>query len=72
MVQHPTGSPDDLVCPNKARMGGDRRDWGLDQAALIGAARLLFAHPKVAPPDADAVRRMVTSVIAGAVQEPPR
>ena len=39
---------------------------------LIGAAHLLFADPKGAPPDAGAVRRMVTSVIAGAVQEPPR
>ena len=38
---------------------------------LIGAAHLLFADRKGAPPDADAVRRMVTSVIAGAVQEPP-
>ena len=39
---------------------------------LIGAAHLLFADPKGAPPDADGVRRMVTSVIAGVVQEPPR
>jgi AcrR family transcriptional regulator len=37
---------------------------------LIGAAHLLFADRKGAPPDADAVRRMVTTVIAGALQEP--
>jgi AcrR family transcriptional regulator len=37
---------------------------------LIGAAHLLFADRKGAPPDADAVRRMVTTVIAVALQEP--
>lgn len=37
---------------------------------LIGAGHLLFADRKGAPPEAAAVRKMVTTVIAGAVQEP--
>jgi AcrR family transcriptional regulator len=38
--------------------------------ALIGAGHLLFADRKGAPPEAGAVRKMVTTVIAGVVQEP--
>ncbi|MFE5869241.1 TetR/AcrR family transcriptional regulator [Streptomyces roseifaciens] len=34
---------------------------------LIGAGHLLFADRKAAPPDAEAVRTLVTSVIAGVV-----
>jgi AcrR family transcriptional regulator len=37
---------------------------------LIGAGHLLFADRTAAPPDADAIRRIVTTVIAGAVREP--
>ena len=37
---------------------------------LIGAAHLLFADRKAAPPEPGTVRKMVTTVIAGAVQEP--
>jgi AcrR family transcriptional regulator len=37
---------------------------------LIGAGHLLFADRKGAPPEAEAVRKMVTTVIAGVVQEP--
>jgi AcrR family transcriptional regulator len=37
---------------------------------LIGAGHLLFADRTGAPPDAGAVRKMVTTVIAGAAQEP--
>jgi AcrR family transcriptional regulator len=37
---------------------------------LIGAEHLLFADRTAAPPDADAIRRIVTTVIAGAVREP--
>ena len=32
---------------------------------LIGAAHLLFADRKGTPPEADAVRKVVTTVIAG-------
>jgi AcrR family transcriptional regulator len=39
---------------------------------LIGAGHLLFAGRKGTPPEAEAVRRMVTTVIAGVVQEPKR
>jgi AcrR family transcriptional regulator len=55
-------------------LGRIARDAEIDMLAptLIGAAHLLFADRKGAAPDADAVRRMVTSVIAGAVQEPRR
>jgi hypothetical protein len=33
---------------------------------------MLFADRKGAPPEAGAVRKVVTAVIAGVVQEPPR
>ena len=38
---------------------------------LIGAGHLLFADRTAAPPEAGAVRKMVATVIAGVVQEPP-
>ena len=34
---------------------------------LIGAGHLLFADRKAAPPEADAVRKMVTTVMAGVI-----
>jgi AcrR family transcriptional regulator len=37
---------------------------------LIGAGHLLFADRKVAPPEPEAVHKVVTTVIAGAVREP--
>jgi len=37
---------------------------------LIGAGHLLFADRKGAPPEAGAVRKMVTTVLAGLVREP--
>jgi AcrR family transcriptional regulator len=37
---------------------------------LIGAGHLLFADRKGTPPEAGAVHKMVTTVIAGVVQEP--
>ena len=37
---------------------------------LIGAGHLLFADRKGTPPEAGAVRKVVTTVIAGVVQEP--
>ncbi|GII78849.1 TetR family transcriptional regulator [Sphaerisporangium rufum] len=39
---------------------------------LIGAAHLLFADRRAAPPEPGAVHRMVTSVVGGLVREPPR
>jgi AcrR family transcriptional regulator len=39
--------------------------------ALIGAAHLLFADRTGAPPEAGAVRKMVTTVLGGVSQEPP-
>jgi hypothetical protein len=39
---------------------------------LVGAGHLLFADRKSAPPGAGEVHRMVTTVIAGVVQDPPR
>jgi AcrR family transcriptional regulator len=41
-------------------------------ATLIGAAHLLFADRSSAPPDAPAVSRIVTTVVAGALREPAR
>ncbi|MDH6142894.1 MULTISPECIES: TetR/AcrR family transcriptional regulator [Kitasatospora] len=37
---------------------------------LIGAGHLLFADRTAAPPDAEAVRRMVAAVLAGVLVEP--
>jgi AcrR family transcriptional regulator len=37
---------------------------------LIGAAHLLFADRNATPPEADAVHKVVTAVIAGVVQAP--
>jgi AcrR family transcriptional regulator len=37
---------------------------------LIGTGHLLFADRKGAPPEAGAVRKMVTTVLAGVVREP--
>ncbi|MEU8801206.1 TetR family transcriptional regulator [Spirillospora sp. NPDC048819] len=39
---------------------------------LIGAAHLLFADRKGTPPDAEAVRRTVATVITPALRNPPR
>jgi AcrR family transcriptional regulator len=44
-------------------------DVGTLAAMLIGAGHLLFADRKGAPPQAGAVRTMVTAVIAGAAPE---
>ena len=38
---------------------------------LIGAGHLLFADRNGTPPEAGAIRKMVTTVIAGVVQDPP-
>jgi AcrR family transcriptional regulator len=38
---------------------------------LIGAGHLLFADRKGTPPEAGAIRKMVTTVIAGVVPDPP-
>ena len=38
---------------------------------LVGAGHLLFADREGSPPEAGAVRKMVTTVMAGVVQEPP-
>jgi hypothetical protein len=37
---------------------------------LIGAAHLLFADRNATPPEAEAVHKVVTAVIAGVVQAP--
>ncbi|MFD8382115.1 TetR/AcrR family transcriptional regulator [Streptomyces sp. NPDC059679] len=49
-------------------LGRIAADADLDTLApmLIGAAHLLFADRKGTPPEADAVRKVVTTVIAGA------
>jgi AcrR family transcriptional regulator len=38
---------------------------------LIGAGHLLFADRNGTPPEAGAIRKVVTTVIAGVVQDPP-
>jgi hypothetical protein len=45
-------------------------DTGTLAATLIGAGHLLFAGREGAPPEAGAVRRVVTTVIADMAQEP--
>jgi AcrR family transcriptional regulator len=51
-------------------LGRIAADADIDTLAptLIGAAHLLFADRKAAPPEAEAVRRVVTTVIAGVVR----
>ena len=44
-------------------------DVGTLAPTLIGAGHLLFADRKATPPDAGAVRRVVTTVVAGSVRE---
>ncbi|WP_431983283.1 TetR/AcrR family transcriptional regulator [Streptomyces qinglanensis] len=39
---------------------------------LVGAAHMLFADRLGTPPEAEDVRRIVTAVVAGVEQEPPR
>ncbi len=48
-------------------------DADIDMLAptLIGAGHLLFADRKGAPPDDQAIRRMVTTVMFGVLREPP-
>jgi AcrR family transcriptional regulator len=48
-------------------LGRIAADADIDTLAptLIGAAHLLFADRKATPPEADAVRKMVTTVLAG-------
>lgn len=41
-------------------------------AMLIGTAHLLFADRKAAPPEAEAVQKVVTTVIAGVTRDPLR
>ena len=53
-------------------LGRIAADADIDTLAptLIGAGHLLFADRKGTPPEAGAVRKMVTTVIAGVGQEP--
>jgi AcrR family transcriptional regulator len=46
-------------------------DIGTLAPTLLGAGHLLFADRTGLPPDAEAVRKVVTTVIAGVVREPP-
>jgi len=50
-------------------LGRIAEDADIDTLAptLIGAGHLLFADRKGAPPEAAAVRKMVTTVLAGAM-----
>jgi AcrR family transcriptional regulator len=46
-------------------------DVGTLAPTLLGAGHLLFADRTGPPPETEAVRRMVTTVLAGVAQEPP-
>jgi AcrR family transcriptional regulator len=46
-------------------------DIGTLAPTLLGAVHLLFADRQGAPPEAGAVRKVMTTVIAGVVREPP-
>jgi hypothetical protein len=46
-------------------------DTGTLAATLIGAGHLLFAGREGAPPEAEAVRKVVATVVADMGQEPP-
>jgi AcrR family transcriptional regulator len=45
-------------------------DVGTLAATLLGAGHLLFADRKGTPPDAEAVRKVVTTVISGVARDP--
>jgi hypothetical protein len=45
-------------------------DVGTLAPMLIGTGHLLFAGREGTPPDAEAVRKVVTTAIAGVVREP--
>jgi hypothetical protein len=47
-------------------------DVGTLAPTLLGAAHLLFADREGAPPDAEAVRRVVLTVMQAVLPEPPR
>ena len=55
------------------QLGRITADADVDTLAptLIGAGHLLFADREGTPPEAGAVRKMVTTVMAGVVPEPP-
>ncbi|WP_405407277.1 TetR/AcrR family transcriptional regulator [Streptomyces decoyicus] len=55
-------------------LGRVAADADIDTLAptLIGAGHLLFADRTGTPPEAGAIRKVVSTVIAGVVQEPPR
>ncbi|MEU6776842.1 TetR family transcriptional regulator [Streptomyces sp. NPDC046759] len=53
------------------RIGADA-DVDTLAPALIGAVHMLFADRQSAPPPAGGVRKVVTAVMAGAAQQPPR
>lgn len=55
-------------------LGRTTADADVDTLAptLIGAGHLLFADREGTPPETAAVGKIVTTVIAGVVQEPPR
>jgi AcrR family transcriptional regulator len=55
-------------------LGRIAADADVDTLALtlIGTGHLLFAGREGAPPEAGAVRKVVTTVVAGALREPPR
>jgi AcrR family transcriptional regulator len=46
-------------------------DVGTLAPTLLGASHLLFADREGSPPDTEAVAKVVTTVIAGVVREPP-
>ncbi|MGW1893185.1 TetR/AcrR family transcriptional regulator [Streptomyces sp. NPDC002004] len=55
-------------------LGRIAADADIDTLAptLVGAGHLLFAGRQDAPPEAAAVHKVVSAVVAGVVQEPPR
>ncbi|MDQ1006150.1 AcrR family transcriptional regulator [Streptomyces sp. V4I23] len=55
-------------------LGRIATDADIDTLAptLVGTGHMLFADRKGTPPEAGAIRKVVTAVIAGVVQEPPR
>ncbi|CAM03485.1 TetR family transcriptional regulator [Saccharopolyspora erythraea NRRL 2338] len=56
---------------DRGRIAADA-DVGTLAPTLIGAAHLLFADRESGPPEAEALRRVVTTVLAGVDQETPQ
>ena len=72
MRRWPGNVPGQLAPANCIARSGHTRTYHVDTLAptVIGAGHLLFAGRKGAPPDPEAVRKVVTTVMVGVWPDP--